>query len=141
MKAECISKGKHTLTVVLKKNLDKSIPLFDLDKIPLEVLHKYALQTIGEQESYIEELEIIIDQLKSQLQQKEEQYKLNKEERKKVAEEILKDHEIYVIKIRNDRLRKRNKELQLKYREGVNEICRLIRENEALKKSFDYDNI
>ena len=141
MKTECISKGKHTLTVVLKKNLDKSIPLYDLDKIPLEVLHKYALQTIGEQESYIEELGTIIDQLRSQLLQKEEQYKLNKEERKKVAEEILKDHEIYVIITRNDRLRKRNKELQLKYREGVNEICRLIRENEALKKSLEYNNI
>lgn len=137
MKAKNISKGQQTLSIILKKNVDKDIPLYDLDKIPIEVLHKYALQTIGEQESYIEELETNIEHLKNQLQLKEEQYNLNMEERKKVAVELLKEHEIYVIKIRNERLRKRNKELHLKYRECVNEICRLNRENEILRKGVD----
>lgn len=137
MKIDNINKGKAILTLALEKKANKSTPIHNLDKIPLEALIKYALQTIGEQESYIQELEATINQLEEQLKNKEEQYKLNKEERKKVAEEILKEHEIYVIKIRNDRLRKRNKELHVKYRERVNEICKLIRENENLKNSID----
>lgn len=50
-----IKKGQHILTVKIQK--DKGESIFGLDKIPLESLYKMALEQIGEQESYIEELE------------------------------------------------------------------------------------
>lgn len=50
-----VIKGRNVLTIKIKS--DKSEPLFGLDKIPLEYLYKLALEQIGEQESYIEELE------------------------------------------------------------------------------------
>lgn len=50
-----IKKGQNILAIKIKG--DKSEPIFGLEKIPLESLYKLALEQIGEQESYIEELE------------------------------------------------------------------------------------
>ena len=55
MDEQIVKKGHSILTIKIKS--DKSEPLFGLDKIPLESLYKLALEQIGEQESYIEELE------------------------------------------------------------------------------------
>lgn len=55
MDEQIVKKGHNILTIKIKG--DKSEPLFGLDKIPLESLYKLALEQIGEQESYIEELE------------------------------------------------------------------------------------
>ena len=48
-------KGYKALTI--KVNNRKTEPLYGLEKIPLESLFELALEQIGEQESYIEELE------------------------------------------------------------------------------------
>ena len=50
-----IRKGHRTLAIKVKNR--KTDPLYGLEKIPLESLYKLALEQIGEQESYIEELE------------------------------------------------------------------------------------
>lgn len=52
---EKIRKGHRTLAIKVKNR--KTDPLYGLEKIPLECLYKLALEQIGEQESYIEELE------------------------------------------------------------------------------------
>ena len=63
MEEEKIKKGQALLT--MKINAEKHLHLRDPDlmKIPLEALHKVALQQIGEQEAYIEELEAKIRDL------------------------------------------------------------------------------
>ena len=57
MAEEKTKRGQALLT--MKINAEKHLHLRDPDlmKIPLEALHKVALQQIGEQEAYIEELE------------------------------------------------------------------------------------
>lgn len=57
MNNEKIKKGKYVLAAKLKASEYKSEPRFGLDKIPVEALYKAALEQIGEQESYIQELE------------------------------------------------------------------------------------
>jgi hypothetical protein len=55
MNNELINKGRYRLALKVHKN-DRSKPIFGLEKVPAEALLKLALEEIGEQESYIEEL-------------------------------------------------------------------------------------
>ena len=56
MDNEKMKKGRYRLALKAKKR-DMSVSIFGLEKIPAEPLLKLALEEIGEQESYIEELE------------------------------------------------------------------------------------
>ena len=60
MNEKNIKKGQATLTLKLsQKKFTNRVP--GLDKIPVEALLKLALEQIGEQESYIEELEAKVE--------------------------------------------------------------------------------
>lgn len=65
MNNEKVNKGRYRLALKAKKR-DMSVPIFGLEKIPAEPLLKLALEEIGEQESYIEELEDKVKQLEKE---------------------------------------------------------------------------
>ena len=81
MSNDKLKKGCYRLAMKAKKR-DMSISIFGLEKVPAEPLLRMALEEIGEQESYIEELKETIRQLK-----KENAAKL-KEERKSLVHEV-----------------------------------------------------
>jgi hypothetical protein len=56
MSKDSIEKGRVLLHMRMKSCKHLGNPNPDLMKVPLEALHSLALQQIGEQESYIEEL-------------------------------------------------------------------------------------
>jgi hypothetical protein len=60
-----MNKGRYRLALKAKKR-DMSVSIFGLEKIPAEPLLKLALEEIGEQESYIEELEEKVRQLENE---------------------------------------------------------------------------
>lgn len=60
-----VNKGRYRLALKAKKR-DMSVSIFGLEKIPAESLLKLALEEIGEQESYIEELEEKVRQLEKE---------------------------------------------------------------------------
>ena len=62
MDNEKVKKGHYRLALKAKKR-DMTVSIFGLEKIPPEPLLKLALEEIGEQESYIEELEEKVRQL------------------------------------------------------------------------------
>lgn len=78
-----VMKGHNNLAIKIKEG--KSEPLFGLDKIPVESLYKLALEQIGEQESYIEELEDRIKDLEK------EKKTIRQEERVSLMREIQKE--------------------------------------------------
>ena len=87
MAEEKIKRGQALLTMKIKAEKHLHLRDPDLMKIPLEALHKVALQQIGEQEAYIEELEETVKKLQRKLEQKEEKFALTKEENRRIAEE------------------------------------------------------
>ena len=87
MAEEKIKRGQALLTMKIKAEKHLHLRDPDLMKIPLEALHKVALQQIGEQEAYIEELEETVKKLQRKLEQKEEKFALTKEDNRRIAEE------------------------------------------------------
>lgn len=85
-----IKKGRSILAIKVKG--DKSESIYGLEKIPLESLYKLALEQIGEQESYIEELEEKVKAMD------EEQSHIRKEERVSLMSEINKEAVLEVKK-------------------------------------------
>ena len=81
MDNEKINKGRYRLELKAKER-DLTLPIFGLEKAPAEALLKLALEEIGEQEAYIEELEEKVNAL--------EQDRQNawKEEKKALVHEI-----------------------------------------------------
>ena len=69
MDNEKVKKGQYVLAAKLKVLDYKTEPLFGLDKIPVEALYKAALEQIGEQESYIAELEAQTKQFEAEKKQ------------------------------------------------------------------------
>lgn len=65
MDNEKMKKGHYRLALKAKKR-DMSVSIFGLEKIPAEPLLRLALEKIGEQESYIEELEEKVKQLEKE---------------------------------------------------------------------------
>ena len=94
---ENINKGRSILKmkVVTKYKQECTDP--DLLKIPLEGLHSIALQQIGEQESYIQELEEKIADLQNELKKKETAVTLTRQEGRKIAQEVRREKEIEKI--------------------------------------------
>lgn len=81
MNEEKINKGRCVLAMKAKKK-DISVSIFGLEKVPAEPLLKMALEEIGEQESYIEELEERIKQMRK------ENAEILKAERKALVHEV-----------------------------------------------------
>lgn len=112
MSKEKIEKGRHVLQMRMKSGKHRENPDLDLMKVPLEALHSLALQQIGEQESYIEELE-------AQLKDKSEQPLLTHKDHVRIAEEVRREKVIADIWKRFEESQRKNGTLRRKY----NELC------------------
>lgn len=109
MSNDKIEKGKHILRMKIASGKHLENPDWNLMKIPLEVLHSAALQQIGEQEAYIEELE-------SKLKALSPTVNLTKAENKRIAEETRREAVIANIFRRMRKYEKKYEKLEKKYR-------------------------
>ena len=130
---EKIAKGQHHLKMRVRQKYGNELSDSDLMKIPLEGLHSIALQQIGEQESYIEELEEKIAFLKKELANKEERALLTRNEKKKIAKEVRRDREIEKIHKESSEFKGENKRLREEIKELVCKLHQKTTENEALR--------
>jgi len=110
MNEEKIRKGKQAFNLrLVKKKFDGSKSLFGLEKIPIECLYKEALMQIGEQTSYIQELEAKVQQtekdFKKEMETKAKQIKSEckkefEEERRMAAESVIKSKQYLRLSIK-----------------------------------------
>ena len=143
MSNDKIAKGRHILQMKTASAKHLENPNSDLLKIPLEALHKIALQQIGEQESYIEELEDKIRSLEEDLARKLKKEQLTKEENKRIAQEVRREEVIAVVERRSAKMKAENKKLLQRNRELSGIICQKSSEiyilKERLRKYEDVD--
>ena len=123
MAEEKIKRGQALLTMKIKAEKHLHLRDPDLMKIPLEALHKVALQQIGEQEAYIEELEETVKKLQRKLEQKEEKFALTKEENRRIAEETRREEVNARILRRFEESQQNNGKLKKKCNELSTELC------------------
>lgn len=123
MAEEKIKRGQALLTMKIKAEKHLHLRDPDLMKIPLEALHKVALQQIGEQEAYIEELEETVKKLQRKLEQKEERFALTKEENRRIAEEVRREEVNARILRRFEESQQNNGKLKKKCKELSTELC------------------
>lgn len=117
-----MNKGRYRLALKAKKR-DMSVSIFGLEKIPAEPLLKLALEEIGEQESYIVELEEKVRQLEK------ERMDLWKEEKKALVHEV--KTEAFLLAKRNQYYSK----LEARLVKASEHVRRLIdSRNELLKE-------
>ena len=128
MDEQKVKKSHNILTIKIRG--DKSEPIFGLDKIPLESLYKMALEQIGEQESYIEELEEKVQSFEKErkLIRQEERISLMREIDK---EAILEAKKMQHVQSLERNLSKQEKTIKRLY-EGRNE---LLKEMAKLKET------
>jgi hypothetical protein len=101
----------------------------DLLKVPLEALHSLALQQIGEQESYIEELE-------SKLKSLTEPVTLTRKYHVRIAEETRQQVVIADIWNRFIKSQRKNGLIRKKYTELCAKYCCCLNEIEQLKEKL-----
>jgi predicted nuclease with TOPRIM domain len=129
-----IEKGRHILRMKMASGKHLENPDWDLMKIPLEALHSAALQQIGEQEAYIEELEAKLKALSPNVN-------LTKAENKRIAEETRREEVIANIfrrmrKYENkyESLKKKYKNLSVEYYYSLTMISKLKEELKEYKE-------
>lgn len=105
-------------------------PDTDLMKVPLEALHSLALQQIGKQESYIEELE-------AKLKSLTEPVTLTRKDHIRIAEETRRQKVIADIWNRFIESQKKNGDLRKKYSELCAKYCCCLNQIEQLKQRLD----
>ena len=108
MSKDKIEKGRHILRMKMISGKHLENPDWDLMKIPLEALHSAALQQIGEQEAYIEELEAKLKALSPNVN-------LTKAENKRIAEETRREEVIANIFRRMRKYENKYESLKKKY--------------------------
>ena len=128
MSKDKIEKGRHILRMKMTSGKHLENPDWDLMKIPLEALHSAALQQIGEQEAYIEELETKLKTLSPNVN-------LTKAENKRIAEETRREDVIANIfrrmkKYENkyESMKKKYKNLSVEYYYSLTMISKLKEE-------------
>ena len=128
MNKDKIEKGRHILRMKIASGKHLENPDWDLMKIPLEALHSAALQQIGEQEAYIEELEAKLKALSPNVN-------LTKAENKRIAEETRREEVIANIfrrmkKYENkyESMKKKYKNLSVEYYYSLTMISKLKEE-------------
>ena len=128
MNKDKIEKGRHILRMKMISGKHLENPDWDLMKIPLEALHSAALQQIGEQEAYIEELEAKLKALSPNVN-------LTKAENKRIAEETRREEVIATIfrrmkKYENkyESMKKKYKNLSVEYYYSLTMISKLKEE-------------
>ena len=134
MSKDKIEKGRHILRMKMASGKHLENPDWDLMKIPLEALHSVALQQIGEQEAYIEELE-------SKLKALSPNVNLTKAENKRIAEETRREEVIANIfrrmkKYENkyESMKKKYKNLSVEYYYSLTMISKLKEELKEYKE-------
>lgn len=130
MSNDKIEKGKHILRMKIASGKHLENPDWNLMKIPLEALHSLALQQIGEQESYIEELE-------GKLKSLTEPVTLTRKDHIRIAEETRKQKVIADIWNRFIESQKKNGELRKKYSELCAKYCCCLNQIEQLKQRLE----
>jgi len=134
MSKDKIEKGRHILRMRMTSGKHLENPDWDLMKIPLEALHSAALQQIGEQEAYIEELETKLKTLSPNVN-------LTKAENKRIAEETRREEVIATIfrrmkKYENkyESMKKKYKNLSVEYYYSLTMISKLKEELKEYKE-------
>lgn len=134
MNKDKIEKGRHILRMKMASGKHLENPDWNLMKIPLEALHSAALQQIGEQEAYIEELEAKLKALSPNVN-------LTKAENKRIAEETRREEVIANIfrrmrKYENkyESLKKKYKNLSVEYYYSLTMISKLKEELKEYKE-------
>ena len=134
MNKDKIEKGRHILRMKMASGKHLENPDWDLMKIPLEALHSAALQQIGEQEAYIEELEATLKALSPNVN-------LTKAENKRIAEETRREEVIANIfrrmkKYENkyESMKKKYKNLSVEYYYSLTMISKLKEELKEYKE-------
>ena len=134
MNKDKIEKGRHILRMKIASGKHLENPDWDLMKIPLEALHSAALQQIGEQEAYIEELE-------AKLKAMSPNVNLTKAENKRIAEETRREEVIANIfrrmkKYENkyESMKKKYKNLSVEYYYSLTMISKLKEELKEYKE-------
>ena len=134
MSKDKIEKGRHILRMKMTSGKHLENPDWDLMKIPLEALHSAALQQIGEQEAYIEELEAKLKALSPTVN-------LTKAENKRIAEETRREEVIATIfrrmkKYENkyESMKKKYKNLSVEYYYSLTMISELKEELKEYKE-------
>ena len=134
MSKDKIEKGRHILRMKMTSGKHLENPDWDLMKIPLEALHSAALQQIGEQEAYIEELETKLKTLSPNVN-------LTKAENKRIAEETRREEVIATIfrrmkKYENkyESMKKKYKNLSVEYYYSLTMISKLKEELKEYKE-------
>ena len=125
MSNDKIAKGRHILQMKIASAKHLENPNSDLLKIPLEALHNLALQQIGEQEAYIEELE-------GQLKEFTEAATLSRKDSVRIAEEVRREEVIADIWKRFTESQQKNGRLRKKYNELAQQYAYSGRQVEAL---------
>ena len=129
MSNDKIAKGRHILQMKIASAKHLENPNSDLLKIPLEALHKIALQQIGEQEAYIEELE-------GQLKEFTEAATLSRKDSVRIAEEVRREEVIADIWKRFTESQQKNGRLRKKYNELAQQFAYSVRQVEALTQQL-----
>lgn len=129
MSNDKIAKGRHILLMKIASAKHLENPNSDLLKIPLEALHKIALQQIGEQEAYIEELE-------GQLKGFTEAAVLSRKDSVRIAEEVRREEVIADIWKRFNESQQKNGRLRKKYNELAQQYAYSVRQVEALTQQL-----
>ena len=129
MSNDKIAKGRHILQMKIASAKHLENPNSDLLKIPLEALHKIALQQIGEQEAYIEELE-------GQLKEFTEVAVLSRKDSVRIAEEVRREEVIADIWKRFNESQQKNGRLRKKYNELAQQYAYSVRQVEALTQQL-----
>ena len=129
MSNEHKEKGRHLLKMRMKSCKHLGNQDSDLMKVPLEALHSLALQQIGEQESYIEELE-------SKLKSLTETVTLTRKDHVRIAEETRRQVVIANIWNRFIESQRKNGLLRKKYSELCEKYCRCLNQVEQLKEKL-----
>jgi hypothetical protein len=129
MSNDKIEKGRHLLKMRMKSCKHLGNQDSDLLKVPLEALHSLALQQIGEQESYIEELE-------SKLKSLTEPVTLTRKDHVRIAEETRRQVVIADIWNRFIESQRKNGLLRKKYSELCAKYCCSLNQIEQLKEKL-----
>ena len=134
MSKDKTEKGRHILRMRMTSGKHLENPDWELMKIPLEALHSAALQQIGEQEAYIEELETKLKTLSPNVN-------LTKAENKRIAEETRREEVIATIfrrmkKYENkyESMKKKYKNLSVEYYYSLTMISKLKEELKEYKE-------
>ena len=134
---EKTAKGQHHLKMRVRQKYGNELPDSELMKIPLEGLHSIALQQIGEQEAYIEELEEKIAFLEKELANKQEKALLTRNEKKKIASEVRREREIEKIYKESREFKGENKRLREEIKELIGKLHIKTTENEVLRAQLE----